>query len=49
MTYTGDFKVKQSCNLGPYFSINTITSITIIQKREGEEEYRVEYYNIPIR
>ena len=49
MTYTGDFKVKQSCDVGPYISINTITSITIIQKREGEEEYRVEYYNIPIR
>ena len=47
-THTGDFKVKQSCNVGIYFSTNTITSITIIQKREGEEEYRIEYYNIPI-
>lgn len=50
MTNTGDFNVKESCNVGFYLStINTITSITIIQKREGEEEYRVEYYNIPIR
>lgn len=49
VTYTGDFSVKISSELGYYSStIKTITSITIIQKREGEEEYRIEYYNIPI-
>ena len=49
MTYTGDFNVKEFCKVGYYSStIKTITSITIIQKREGEEEYRIEYYNIPI-
>ena len=51
ITRTGDFKVKQSCEVASNLrtKINTITSITIIQKREGEEEYRIEYYNIPIR
>lgn len=50
MTYTGDFTVKGFYGVGIYSStINPIiTSITIIQRREGEEEYRIEYYNIPI-
>lgn len=48
-THTGDFSVKESYEIAPFYPIiTTITSITIIQRREGEEEYRIEYYNIPI-
>lgn len=47
-TFSGDLRAGEKYTFDFHFYSYDFATITIVQKREGEEELRIEYLNIPV-